>query len=41
MESLTNADDGPKLGLLVLISGVDSDGTQENESEDGEEDEGH
>lgn len=36
----TNTDDGSVLGLLVLI-GVDGNGTQENESQNGEEDERH
>ena len=39
--SLTNTDDGSKLRLLVLISGVDRDGAQEDESQNGEEDERH
>jgi len=38
---LTNTNDGSKLGLLVIISSVDRDGAQEDESQDGEEDEGH
>ena len=37
---LTNTDDGSKLRLLVLI-GVDRNGAQENEGQDGEEDERH
>ena len=38
---LTNTNDGSKLGLLVLIGGIDGDGAQEDESENGEEDERH
>ena len=38
--SLTDTDDGPELSLLVLI-GVDRNGAQEDESQNGEEDERH
>lgn len=39
-QSLTDTNDGSKLGLLVLVS-VDGDGAQEDESENSEQDEGH
>jgi len=38
---LTDSNDGAKLRLLVLISSVDGDGAEENESENCEERERH
>jgi hypothetical protein len=38
---LTDSNDGAKLGLLVLISSVDGDRAEENESENCEEYERH
>jgi hypothetical protein len=39
--ALTDSNNGSKLGLFVLVGGVDSDGAEEDKSENGEEHERH